>query len=226
MNKINTLILKNIKKSLIASCQPVSNGPLDTSNFVLGLAKASLIGGAKALRIEGFQNLKKIKNNIDVPVIGIKKRILNNYPIIITPLLSDIEKLANLGADIIAFDSTARNRPYTISQMISKIHSYKKIAMADCSNIKDAIIAEVNGADIISTTLSGYTDDDKPTPRNPDFKLLRNLINKINLPIIAEGRFNTPAFFKKAISMGAHSVVVGTALNRVELITKNFLNEL
>ena len=225
MNKKNTIILKSIKKSLIASCQPISNGPLDTSDFVLGSAKASLIGGAKALRIEGFQNLKKIKRNLDVPVIGIKKRMLNKYPVIITPLLSDIEKLANLGADIIAFDSTDRERPFKISKMISKIHSYKKIAMADCSNIKDAIIAQDNGADIISTTLSGYIDN-KYIPIKPDFRLLKNLINKFKLPIIAEGRFNTPAYFKKAINMGAHSVVIGTALNRIELITKNFLNEI
>ncbi len=141
MDKKNKLILKNINKSLIASCQPVPNGPLDTPSFVLASAKASLIGGAKALRIEGFKNLKIIKKNIDDPVIGIKKRVSGKYPIVITPLLSDVEKLANLGADIIAFDSTERKRPYTISQIISKIHSYKKIAMADCSSIKDAMNA-------------------------------------------------------------------------------------
>ena len=33
------------------------------------------------------------------------------------------------------------------------------------------------------------------------------------------------SIFKKAINMGAHAVVVGTALNRIELITKSFLNE-
>ena len=75
MDKKNKLILKNIKKSLIASCQPVPNGPLDTPSFVLASAKASLIGGAKALRIEGFKNLKIIKKNIGDPVIGIKKRV-------------------------------------------------------------------------------------------------------------------------------------------------------
>tara|TARA_B110000444_G_C18555858_1_gene462465 strand:- start:411 stop:605 length:195 start_codon:yes stop_codon:yes gene_type:complete len=61
MNKSNNLILNNIKKSLVASCQPVPNGPLDSSSFVLASAKASIIGGAKALRIEGFKNLKTIK---------------------------------------------------------------------------------------------------------------------------------------------------------------------
>ena len=197
MNKKNLLIIKKLQKSLIASCQPIPNGPLDNSDFILGFAKASLIGGAKALRIEGFQNLKKIKNNIKAPTIGLKKRISNKYPIIITPLLDDIERLAILGADIIAFDSTDRSRPYSIDKMISKIHSYGKIAMADCSNVKDANIAMHYGADIIGTTLSGYTDT-KNAPIKPDFKLLKSLIKTFNAPIIAEGRFNTRIYFKKA----------------------------
>ena len=225
MNKKNLLIIQKLKKTLIASCQPIPQGPLDRSDFILGFANASLIGGAKALRIEGFKNLKKVKNNVKVPIIGLKKRISNKFPIIITPLLKDIEKLAILGADIIAFDSTNRSRPYSVDKMISKIHSFGKIAMADCSNIDDANLAIHHGADIISTTLSGYIDT-KNVPLKPDFVFLKSLIRKFNVPIIAEGRFNTPVFFKKALDMGAHAVVVGTALNRVELITKSFLDEL
>ena len=224
MNKKNNFIIKGLKKSLIASCQPIPKGPLDSSSFILASAKASIIGGAKALRIEGFKNLKVVKKNINLPVIGIKKRISSKYPIIITPLLSDVEKLAESGADIIAFDSTLRNRPFSVNKLISKIHSYNKLAMADCSSVKDALNAFDNGADILSTTLSVYTGD-KPIPKNPDFKLLDSLIKKFKVPIIAEGRFNTPALFKKAIDAGAHSVVVGTALNRIELITRSFLDE-
>jgi N-acylglucosamine-6-phosphate 2-epimerase len=96
--------------------------------------------------------------------------------------------------------------------------------MADCSTIKDAINAIENGADILSTTLSGYTNEKLP-PKNPDFKFLNQLIKKFKVPIIAEGRFNTPVFYKKAIKSGAHAVVVGSALNRIELITKSFLDE-
>ena len=96
--------------------------------------------------------------------------------------------------------------------------------MADCSTVKDAINAIENGADILSTTLSGYTSQKLP-PKNPDFKLLRQLIKRFQVPIIAEGRFNKPYFYKKAINTGAHAVVVGTALNRIELITKSFLDE-
>jgi N-acylglucosamine-6-phosphate 2-epimerase len=225
MNNKNKRIVKKLKGSLIASCQPIPGGPLDFSSFILASAKASIIGGAKGLRIEGFKNLKVIKKNLNLPVIGIKKRVSKNYPIIITPLLSDVEKLSELGAEIIAFDSTLRERPYSVGSLISKIHSCKKIAMADCSTIKDAINAIENGVDILSTTLSGYTSEKLPS-KNPDFKLLNQLIKKFKVPVIAEGRFNTPIFYKKAINLGAHAVVVGTALNRIELITKSFLDEI
>ena len=220
MNNKNKRIVKILKGSLIASCQPIPGGPLDFSSFIVASAKASIKGGAKGLRIEGFKNLKAIKKNLNLPVIGSK-----NYPVIITPLLSDVEKLSDLGAEIIAFDSTLRERPYSVGNIISKIHSCKRIAMADCSTIKDAINAIENGADILSTTLSGYTNKKLP-PKNPDFKLLNQLIKKFKVPIIAEGRFNTPVSFKKAMKSGAHAVVVGTALNRIELITKSFLDEI
>ena len=225
MNNKNKRIVKKLKGSLIASCQPIPGGPLDFSSFILASAKASIIGGAKGLRIEGFRNLKIIKKNLNLPVIGIKKRVSKSYPIIITPLLSDVEKLSELGAEIIAFDSTLRERPYSVGSLISKIHSCKKIAMADCSTIIDAINAIENGVDILSTTLSGYTSEKLPS-KNPDFKLLNQLIKKFKVPVIAEGRFNTPIFYKKAINLGAHAVVVGTALNRIELITKSFLDEI
>ena len=61
MNKKNKRIVKILKGSLIASCQPIPRGPLDFSSFILASAKASIIGGAKGLRIEGFKNLKIIK---------------------------------------------------------------------------------------------------------------------------------------------------------------------
>lgn len=220
MIKKNKLILDTLKKSLIASCQPIPQGPMDKSSIILAIAKSSLIGGAKGLRIEGERNIKLIKKNLSVPIIGLIKRNLLNFPVIITPYLSDVDKIAKAGADIIAFDATNRNRPESIINIINRIKKYKKISMADCSSINDIRNAIKCNVDIISTTLSGYTGD--KIPKNPDFQLLKKSIN-LKIPIIAEGRFSTPFLAKKAIIMGAHSVVVGTALNRVEIITNNFV---
>tara|TARA_B100001248_G_scaffold201421_1_gene155660 strand:- start:1685 stop:2362 length:678 start_codon:yes stop_codon:yes gene_type:complete len=220
MIKKNKLILDSLKKGLIASCQPIPNGPMDSSSIILALARSSIIGGATGLRIENKKNINLVKNNTKVPIIGLIKRNLKNYPIIISPYLSDIAMIAKAGADIIAFDATNRKRPESVINIINEIKKFNKISMADCSSINDVFNAIESGVDIIGTTLSGYTKN--KVPKYPDFNLLKKAIS-LGKPVIAEGRFNTPYLAKKAIKMGAHSVVVGTALNRIEIITNNFV---
>ena len=220
MIKKNKLILDKLKKGLIASCQPVPNSPMDRSSIILALARSSIIGGAIGLRIENKKNIKLVKSNTKVPIIGLIKRNLKNYPIIISPYLSDIAMIAKAGADIIAFDATNRKRPESVINIINEIKKFNKISLADCSSINDVYNAIESGVDIIGTTLSGYTKN--KIPKYPDFNLLKKAIS-LGKPVIAEGRFNTPFLAKKAIKMGAHSVVVGTALNRVEIITNNFV---
>ncbi|SQE30291.1 Putative N-acetylmannosamine-6-phosphate 2-epimerase [Mannheimia haemolytica] len=51
-------ILSQIQNGLIASCQPVDDGPMDKPEIVAAMAAASVIGGAKGIRIEGVDNLK------------------------------------------------------------------------------------------------------------------------------------------------------------------------
>jgi len=216
-------ILKKIKSKLIVSCQPVVGGPLDNEDSILSIAEASVDGGAVGLRINDQQNVYNVKKKLNVPVIGIKKRKIKNSNIIITPLSEDINSLADSGADIIAFDATFRERPVEIATLIDLIHKKKCIAMADCSNIEEALNASNLGADIVASTLSGYTT--KKIPKNPDFKIISEYSkNNLQNPMIAEGRINTPNQALKAIELGAHAVVVGTAINRVEIITSWFAN--
>ena len=216
-------IIKKIKSKLIVSCQPVIKGPLDNNRIILALALAAVNGGASALRINDAKNVYNIKRKLKIPIIGIKKRKLQNSNIIITPFLKDVELLANSGADIIAFDATLRKRPVTIIKLIETIHKNDCLAMADCSNLDEAINATNLGVDIVATTLSGYTKN-KITPKLPDLGMITKYRRKVNnKPIIAEGRYNSPKLAAEAIKRGAHAVVVGTAINRVEEITSWFV---
>lgn len=86
-------VLEQIKYGLIASCQPVDNGPMDSPEIVAAMAQASVIGGAAGLRIEGIENLKATRNVVNVPIIGIVKRDLPDSPVRISPFLQDIEEL-------------------------------------------------------------------------------------------------------------------------------------
>ena len=216
-------IIKDLKSKLIVSCQPVVGGALDNENSILNIAEAAVDGGAAGLRINDKKNVYNIKKRLKVPIIGIKKRELKGSNIIITPLEEDVIGLAESGSDIIAFDATNRSRPIEISTLIDLIHKKNCLAMADCSNYDEAVNASILGADIVASTLSGYVS--KKVPKFPDYQMISKLYNsKIKTPIIAEGRINTPDQAKKAINKGAHAVVVGTAINRIEIITSWFVN--
>lgn len=212
-------ILAQIKHGLIASCQPVDDGPMDHPQIVAAMAKACVAGGAAGLRIEGIDNLKAVRPEVSLPIIGIVKRDLIDSPVRITPFAIDIEDLANAGADIIAVDGTNRPRPESIQSAVEKIHAMGCLAMADCSNLEEALYCHQLGFDIVGSTMSGYTGGD--VPEEPDFALVEAM-HKAGCVVMAEGRFNTPALAQQAIEKGAYAVTVGSALTRLEHIVSWF----
>ncbi|HDX0985319.1 TPA: N-acetylmannosamine-6-phosphate 2-epimerase [Pasteurella multocida] len=212
-------VLEQIKYGLIASCQPVDNGPMDSPEIVAAMAQASVIGGAAGLRIEGIENLKATRNVVNVPIIGIVKRDLPDSPVRISPFLQDIEELATAGADIIAFDGTDRVRPTTREAIIKRIKELGCLAMADCSNFEEGMYCHNLGVEIIGSTMSGYTGGE--IPAEPDYQLVKDL-NAAGCRVMAEGRYNTPELAKTAIEIGAYSVTVGSALTRLEHIVSWF----
>jgi N-acylglucosamine-6-phosphate 2-epimerase len=48
----------------------------------------------------------------------------------------------------------------------------------------------------------------------------------LNVPVIAEGRFNTPELASQAIQAGAHAVVVGSAITRPDFVANMFVQRL
>ncbi|MCJ8323637.1 MAG: putative N-acetylmannosamine-6-phosphate 2-epimerase [Rhizobiales bacterium] len=218
-------ILTKINRRLIASCQPVDNGPMDRPDIVLSMAQAAQIGGAGALRIEGIKNLEAVSRAIDLPIIGLLKRDLLDSSVRITPFIEDVTKLAKNGADIIAYDATNRPRPVSTTDLVAEIKLNNCIAMADCASMADAIQAIKDGADIIGTTLSGYAYDEVSSDALPDFELIKQFTT-LNCFVMAEGRFNSPHLAKKAMQCGANAVTVGSAITRVENITSWFVDQI
>ncbi|MDU8925485.1 N-acetylmannosamine-6-phosphate 2-epimerase [Pasteurellaceae bacterium LIM206] len=224
MSKLShTDVMKKLKYKLVASCQPVDNGPMDRPDIVAAMAQASVLGGAAGLRIEGIENLKAVRQVVDVPIIGIVKRDLTDSPIRITPFLQDIEELAQAGADIIAVDGTDRPRPVELASAVRKIHELGCLAMADCSNLSEGLYCQELGFDIIGSTMSGYVGGEIPT--EPDTQLVRDL-HEAGCYVMAEGRYNTPALARSAIENGAYAVTVGSALTRLEHVVDWFVHEI
>ncbi|NBD00522.1 putative N-acetylmannosamine-6-phosphate 2-epimerase [Atlantibacter hermannii] len=216
-NRINKL------GGLIVSCQPVPGSPLDRPEIVAAMALAAEQAGAAGLRIEGIANLKATRAVVSAPIIGIIKRDLPDFPVRITPWLEDVDALAAAGADIIAFDGTARPRPASVKDLLARIHHHGLLAMADCSSLEDGLQCHQLGAELTGTTLSGYTSD--VTPTEPDLALVSALAAE-GCRVMAEGRYNTPELAAQALQHGAFAVTVGSAITRLEHVCQWFRDAL
>lgn len=213
-------IFAQLKNGLIASCQPVDNGPMDSPEIVAAMAAASVAGGAAGIRIEGIENLKAARKAVKVPIVGIVKYDLDDSPVRITPFIKDVEELYAAGADIIAFDGTDRIRPTTREALVKRIHELGAVAMGDCSSLEDGLFCHKLGVELIGSTMSGYTGGE--IPKEPDVQLVRDLLAN-GCKVMAEGRYNTPELAALAIENGAFAVTVGSALTRLEHIVSWFV---
>ena len=225
-------ILSNIKNELIVSIQAMPNEPLYNVVCINGMAKSIVeLGGANVLRLAGARDINNIKTLYpDLIVIGITKPeiIPDNYKelVYITPTISDCKKVIDAGADIVAFDGTTRKRPNgeSLIDLIRYIKSQGKLAMADIATYEEAQIAAELGADIVSTTLSGYTLETQNNPDAPDFELVKRIKQNLDIFTILEGKVWEKKDVALAFEAGADAVVVGSAITRPQLIFKR-LNE-
>lgn len=223
-------ILNKIKGTVVVSVQAMPNEPLYLEQCMIGMMKSVVNGGAGALRLAGARDVRNAKKLFTLPIIGLTKPnvIPKNYKelVYITPNVKDVIELVEAGADIIATDATQRKRPNDekLKDLIKYIHINKRLAMADISTLEEGLYAKDLGADIISTTLAGYTLESANSPTNePDFELLKQLVEQTNLPVVLEGRIWEPKQVDKAFELGAHCVVIGSAITRPQLITKRFV---
>lgn len=215
-------VLQRLRGGLVASCQPVENGPMDTPDIVAAMACAAVAGGATGLRIEGVANLLAVRPRVTVPIIGIVKSDLPDTPVRITVSIADAHALAAAGADIIAYDATARPRPSPRDDILAAILGAGRLAMADSSSLEDGRAALAGGAAILGTTLSGYTAETAGLNDAPDFALIRAFVDLGAGFVMAEGRINTPELATQAMAAGASAVTVGSALTRLEHVTAWF----
>lgn len=217
-------ILERMRGGLVASCQPVDNGPMDRPDIVAAMAQAAVAGGAAALRIEGIVNLLTVRAVVNVPIIGIVKSDLDDSPVRITVSVANALALAEAGADIIAYDATPRIRPESREKVLAAILASGRMAMADCATLDDGRTALAAGASIVGTTLSGYTAETETTDDQPDFALIRAFKALGSGFVMAEGRVNTPNLARQSIEAGADAVTVGSALTRLEIVTGWFVD--
>ncbi|WP_084176841.1 putative N-acetylmannosamine-6-phosphate 2-epimerase [Labrenzia sp. DG1229] len=192
---------------------------MDSPVIIAAMAKAAVAGGAAGVRVEGVANVAAARAAVACPIIGIVKVALETSAVKITPFAQNVVDLISAGADIVAVDATDRDRPETIGSAIEITKQHGGLFMADCSNLNDGVNAQRLGADILGTTMSGYTE--RTTPEEPDLELVGEF-SRLGTFVIAEGRYNTPDLAARAIRSGADAVVVGSAITRLEVVTRWF----
>lgn len=224
-------LLSAIKGGLIVSCQALPGEPLyvEERSMMDLMARAAKAAGARAIRTSSVRDVIAVKAETGLPVIGLIKITYEGYDAYITPTMKEVEELVRAGADIIALDATDRRRGdnLTAGEFLREIrHRYPDIIlMGDISTVAEGIAAGECGADLIGTTLSGYTPYSLQT-EGPDYDLVEALAAALPIPVIAEGRIHYPAQAKKMLELGAHAVVAGGAITRPQEIAGRFVREM
>jgi N-acylglucosamine-6-phosphate 2-epimerase len=227
-NEKLTALLEQLRAGLIVSCQAEAGEPLHGAQHMAVMAVAAAQGGAVGIRANTPEDIISIRRVVTLPIIGIYKLDFPGFAVRVTPTFESAMQIAAAGADIIALDATNRPHPdgLSLEQRLQRIHAQAGCpVMADISTYSEGLAAQAAGADLVATTLSGYTEA-SPYQEAPDFELLHRLAATLKVPLVAEGRIATPQQAAQALDLGAFAVVVGSAITRPKWITERFAREI
>ena len=217
--------IQALRGRVIVSCQASEGDPLDDLDTLTRVATSVLRGGAGGLRAEGAARIAAFRRLTQLPIIGIIKTYDANGDVYITPDFRSAKAASDAGADIIALDCTARRltaaEPWP--KLIPRIHTeLNRPVLADIATLEDALAAEQAGADAVATTLYGYTAE-TANQRTISWPLIQSILTHLTTPVLVEGHITDPVEAVKALTLGAHAVVVGSAITRPETITTRFV---
>ncbi len=216
------VFMKRLPRGIIISCQLEPGDPVQDVSFIVNMAKSARYGGSIAIRTNNAEHVGAVKQAVDIPVIGLVKD--RSYETFITPTFDHAKSVIEAGADFVAVDSTRGERPIPLSRLFDQIRSnFPDVGIiADIADETDAELIIPLKPDYIATTLCGYTSYTEKVIL-PNITLVGKLCAKFDIPIIAEGGYSTPEQVQLAFQMGAHAVVIGTAITRPWLVIKKFV---
>ena len=221
--------LERLRGGLVVSVQAARGSPLATPEHLAAISRAVEAGGAVGIRAEGRDAVAAIKEAVKLPVIGLVKRRVAGSEVYITPALEDALAVVEAGAELVAVDATERVRadgtsgPAFVAALAAELPGR---VVADVDRASAGRAAASAGAAVVATTLSGYvqTGDSAAAgatrPAEPDVALVAELAAEPGCPVLAEGRYASPAHIRAAFEAGAFAVVVGTAITDPTALTR------
>ena len=210
-------VLEALRGGLVVSVQASPGTPLAAPAHIAAMARAAELGGAAGIRAT---EVAAVKEAVGLPVIGLRKRRVEDGDVYITPTLEDARAVAAAGADIVAVDATLRPRADGV-ELAALVSELPVPVLADVDCLEAGLAAREAGAAAVATTLAGYTDN-TPSPVDPDIHLVEDLAAEVDCPVFAEGRIATPGQARAAFDAGAFAVVVGTAITDPIALTRGF----
>jgi glucokinase-like ROK family protein len=215
-------VLTEMRGRLVVSCQAPDTDPFRDSGSMARFAVAAVQGGAAGIRACGADDVRAIRAAVSLPILGIEKSLHADGSILITPSVEGARALAEAGADLIALDCTERGVRYGALARLQRIRAELGVpVLADIATVEEAQAAVQAGAAAVLTTMRGYTRQTAHVTAF-DSAFIADLCRSLTVPVIAEGRIDTPEMAKEAIRRGAWCVVVGTAITRPEELTRRF----
>lgn len=222
-------LFDRIKGTIIVSCQATPGEPLYVKEYSIMplMARAAKEAGAKMIRTSSKRDIQAIKEETGLPVIGLIKREYPGYSGRITMTMREVDECMEALADIVSIDctDTVRGDGLTAPEFLRIVKDkYPNIIiMADCATVNEAIAAYEAGADLVGSTMNGYTAATAHCKGEPNYDLVKQMVELLPCPVIAEGRVHTPEQARKMLEIGAWAVVVGGAITRPLEIAKRFM---
>ena len=216
------MIAEAFHRRLIVSCQAREGEPFRDPASMARFAASAVAGGAAAIRARGAEDIRAIRQAVDVPILGICKQMQNDGRLLITATFECAEELVAAGADMIALDATRRGCQYGALDRLRRIRRELGVpALADIATVEEALAAAGAGADFVLSTMRGYTEETLDV-QGFDLSFIETLVERSPAPVIAEGRIETPEQASAAVAVGAYAVVVGSAITRPITIARRF----
>jgi N-acylglucosamine-6-phosphate 2-epimerase len=215
-------LLQDLRGGLIVSVQAWRGSALDDPHVIAAMAQAAQESGAVAVRIEGAEHLRAVRARVRIPIVGLIKREYSGFAPYITPTVEEVRAVVSAGAEIVAFDATSRPRPGggEPRDLVALIHDEGRLALADCATPADASQALAAGADVLATTLCGYTPETAGRTL-PALDLVRELAQMRHFTL-CEGGVRSPADVRAALDAGADAVCVGSAITNIDWLVREF----
>jgi N-acylglucosamine-6-phosphate 2-epimerase len=212
-----------LRGGLVVSCQAPPDHPFRSPELIAAVAACAADGGAYGLRLEGAADVRAVRQRTGLPIIGLRKHFRDGARPLITSRYADCVELAGAAADIVAVEATVESEPDTpFEVLVDRAHAELGVAvMADVASYAEGIAAWRTGADLVGTTLAGYTAG-TATVAVPDLELVSALAAD-GVRVVLEGNVHEPGQVTEALRRGAWAVVVGRAVTDPLATTRRFV---